>query len=162
MMTRVMSVLGLALLAGCAAQVPQELPATHPASAAAEEAPRAERSTVLAINAADPAQTGGSAAPAGRAASHEGIGHHAGTHDGTAEGNQGAAAHTTPSTQAAPGQQLYVCPMHPKVTSASPSDKCPVCKMKINKPVKAKAPPAATPASSGHGAGGHEGHGGQH
>ena len=158
MMTRVMSALGLFLLAGCVAQVPQELPATHPANATAEEAPRAERSTVLALNAADPVQTGGHAAPAGRAASHEGMGHHEGAHHETTEGNPGAAARTVPSTQTAPGQQLYTCPMHPKVTATNPNEKCPVCKMKINKPVKAKAPTA----NSAHGAGDHDGHGGQH
>ena len=52
---------------------------------------------------------------------------------------------------------LYACPMHSEITSANPNDKCPKCKMKINKPVKAAPSPATAPAD-----GGHVGHGNEH
>jgi hypothetical protein len=36
--------------------------------------------------------------------------------------------------------------MHPDVTSTNPSDRCPKCGMKINKPVKPSTAPATRPA----------------
>ena len=79
---------------------------------------------------------------------------HHGSHDAAHDATHGAAPSSPVSTQAS-GQTLYMCPMHPEVTSKNPSDRCPKCNMKINKPVKEKAPKPATSA-------GHEGHGGQH
>jgi hypothetical protein len=125
MMTRIAWAFGLLLMAGCAAQVSQEVPANHPASPEAAEAAPIETSTVLALDSAEPIRPAGRAAPEGggmqRTPMQQG-GNHAG--------------HGQASTQPAPGQQLYMCPMHPEVTSTNPNAPCPKCGMKINKPVK--------------------------
>ena len=34
------------------------------------------------------------------------------------------------------GVAMYQCPMHPEVTSTDPSQRCPKCNMKIDRPVK--------------------------
>ncbi|HYD01636.1 MAG TPA: heavy metal-binding domain-containing protein [Phycisphaerales bacterium] len=50
-----------------------------------------------------------------------------GRHDHAGHGQRAAVA-----AQAV----LYQCPMHPKVTSTNPEERCPECGMKINRPVK--------------------------
>ena len=51
------------------------------------------------------------------------------------------------ATAAAPeAGALYSCPMHPQFTSADPNARCPECKMKMNKPVR--APAATAPAAA--------------
>lgn len=78
----------------------------------------------------------------------------------------GADARSTPSpapqpatTQPSAGQALFACPMHPKVTSTNPNDRCPKCNMKINKPVKKAAMPTAGAVQP---ADGNAGHGSEH
>lgn len=157
MMTRIVSALGLLLMAGCATPMSQELPATHPASLEATEAPPAEPSTVLALNAADPIRPGGKSMPGGNGTQHEHAGH------GGNNAMQGAADVASAGARPASGEPLYMCPMHPKVTSTNPNDRCPECKMKINKLVKGASNTAATtkpatPAVEDHSA--HQNHGG--
>lgn len=61
-------------------------------------------------------------------------------HD-SADGHQRDHAgrdHNAPAAQPASPGAMYVCPMHPAVTSNDPEARCPECGMKINKKV---APP---------------------
>jgi len=92
-----------AVLDGCAAHTLPQIPDTHPASAAAAEAPTPARSATLA---ADDAVS--------RAVE---VGHVA---------MNANAAHQT--TSATTGE--YACPMHPEVHSAKPG-RCPQCGMAL-------------------------------
>ncbi len=154
-------------LGGCATQSPlQPLPTDHPAHPEAAVASAAPPSMTLAVN--EPVR---SASPKTPAMDHgsSGMKHGAGLmrHDdhashGTAAPPPPAAASQPSAAQGATGPALYACPMHPKVVSTNPNDRCPECKMKINKPVKQAAAPSsapAAPAGADHAAHGHE-HGG--
>ena len=169
--------LGASLLAGCASQSsPPPLSVDHPANPDAAAAPTRTPSMTLAVNepvrSAPPApmpgmQHGGmhhgsghmnhgapGAGPATPAIQHESHqGHGSGTASAPATTQQPAAA------QAVAGQALYACPMHPKVVSTNPADRCPECKMKINKPVKKASAPITPPAAP---AGGNAGHSVEH
>lgn len=160
MVTRVViSALGLLLATGCAATtVRQELPPDHPANPAAATAAPPERSTTLSVAAADPLPPRGGDGGGGSASPSHGEMQHGGGH---AEHTSTAPSAGSPTAAPQAGQTLYMCPMHPDVTSTNPDDRCPKCKMKINKPVKTQAPAPATQAAPG-ASSGHEGHGGQH
>ncbi len=71
---------------------------------------------------------------------------------GEAKGEESGAAEATPATTASASEAKYVCPMHPEVTSDTPSD-CPKCGMKLEPP-KAKSDSEAgetAPAEAGSG-----------
>lgn len=152
----VLPLIASSLLVGCARTTPMALHPEHPANPDAAEAPLPQASQTLAIKEA--------VAPP---ASNEEAGVR---HD--AQHMRQSAAPTQPGATTAPaahpaarqlGQPLFMCPMHPEVTSSDPNNRCPKCKMKINKPVKQQAPTAATqPTPSPAEGAGHEGHGGQH
>lgn len=178
MMTRIVSALGLFVMAGCAAQgtVPP-LPSGHPANPAAAEAALPEPSNTLAI--VDPVRAE-PLPPSGHA--HVGPGaedpvlgaeehaNHPARAATPAEVPLGAvppAGQQAPATAPSAGHPLYVCPMHPKVVAANPTTRCPECKMKINKPLRKAAPPAGQaqppagrPAPDAHEH--HGSHGGSH
>lgn len=66
---------------------------------------------------------------------------HTETHDHAA----GPSGHQHHATTAVPASapvaaQMYECPMHPKVRSTNPEDRCPECGMKINKKVPQENP----------------------
>ena len=179
MKTPIVMALGLITLAGCATQgtAPQPSP-DHPASPAAAEAALPEQSKTLAIVSpvrAEPLPPSGhnhvgpgTDDPVLGGKEHAGHGPAASSSEGVPLGTvspaQGGAAASPPAA----GGQLSVCPMHLKVVSADPSDRCPECKMKINKPVRKGAPsgaattdtPATKPATDAHEH--HGSHGGRH
>ena len=173
--------LGAILLAGCAVpSSPPALSADHPANPDAAAASAPAPSMTLAVN-----EPGGSASPADMpgmqhdmGAMQEGSGqmnHGAsgagpGTPDMPQAGHEGhgsgapaegpqAGTNQPGAAASSAAQTLYACPMHKDVTSTDPQDRCPKCKMKINKPLKQAAAPNAAPArgSTGHG-GEHGGH----
>ncbi len=173
-------------LGGCATQyAPGVLPSDHPANPDAITAPAAPPSVTLAVN--DPVRpasptmrgmdhgSGGmkhdsghmqhqaaAAAPAEKAPAPSAPPHDVHAGHGSAPASLPPAASQPPATQGAASQPLYACPMHPEVQSANPNDRCPECKMKINKPVKRATGPStapAAPAGAGNAAHGNE-HGG--
>jgi hypothetical protein len=103
------------VLTGCAANYQEPaLSANHPASPDAAAAPHLEHSSTLALS---------NDAPAAAA----GVGDHA-MHGGARE-----AASSLPDTMNPSAANLYVCPMHPLVTSGKPDQRCPECGMKLVK-----------------------------
>ncbi|MBX3233561.1 MAG: hypothetical protein KIT84_11195 [Labilithrix sp.] len=46
-------------------------------------------------------------------------------------GHHGHAGHTSGPATAADAGAVYVCPMHPEVTSTEPGQTCPKCNMKL-------------------------------
>lgn len=158
MMRTLAAAAGLLLLAGCAAG-PSESPlaADHPANPNAAVPPLPERSQTLVVT----APVGRPAPDATPAHRHDaGAGHGTGAADGShrhgthqhTDGPQPAV--TAATLPAAPS--AFICPMHPEVVSADPNARCPVCKMKVNKPKPATTPAATAPAAKP----GHAGHGG--
>ena len=106
----------LTTLGGCAASYTEpSLPADHPASAAAPEAPPLERFRSLDLAESESM----SAAPTENPMDHAGV--------GTGDAPKPAATRTPAPGAAA----LYVCPMHPEVTSDKPDQRCPKCNMKL-------------------------------
>ncbi len=180
MATRTLLVaLSAGLLAGCSSPSAPPLSMDHPANPEAMAAPMRERSMTLALD--EPVGSGSSdampgmqhdmagmkdgsgkmdrgtpgaetAQPSGQQGGHEG--------HGSATTGAPAAAEQTPATQPDSGQALYACPMHKEVTSTNPNERCPKCKMKINKPVKKAAAPGAPPAAPTSGKTDHSEHGG--
>lgn len=160
-----LTAVGVALAAGCAAQREQApLAQDHPANPQAAEAPLYPGSSTLAVSASEPPPVGGGAGPAGgmdqRGQGMDHRGHGAAGSQMPAPIGPGTAQPmpaTTPATAPALAGTLYACPMHPEITSTNPNDRCPKCKMKINKPVKpagagapaGTAPPTGGPAGQG-------------
>jgi hypothetical protein len=126
-MARTFALLTLLVLTACAGQHAPIAGENHPAN------PDAGITTT-----SPPAPpTTATAAPAGSAHDHAGNAHaahgHAGhDHPGSQQQEPAAA-----DTSQAP---LYVCPMHAKVTSRNPEDRCPECGMKINQRVPTEKP----------------------
>jgi len=110
-MTRILSLTAIHLLAGCSNHGAIATSADHPANPDAGGHVDTQRQRP----AATPPST---------------------THDHAAH----KQAH--PPTSAAEPQAgtLYMCPMHSKVTSRNPEDRCPECGMKINQPVPPETP----------------------
>lgn len=130
----------LVLLVACGKRTVVEVPASHPASPSAAQAPLPEPSTTLAIT---PDQRDRTDAPRADPdhADHQ-RGKSAPTSKAEAEpvgpGHQG---HGTPSegddTKPPGAAVAYRCPMHPEVTSDKPGT-CPKCEMKLE-PVESSA-----------------------
>jgi hypothetical protein len=130
---RLLPMLGMLVLGGCASTYSDPvLPAHHPANPAAEVAAAGEPSRTLDVTGASPApsQPAGTEqrgddeakpAPSSQPAGHE--------HDGL-----------TPGAGTSASSALYVCPMHPEVTSDKPDQRCPKCGMKLKKKEGAKQP----------------------
>ena len=130
-MTKTLLIATLLALGGCAASYTEpSLPADHPASAAAEEAPPPTRWSTLDVAAADPV----GAMPAGPAMEH--TGHEADGQDVPPQPEAAGHRHETPSaagTGGAVAPAAYSCPMHPEVVSDKPDQRCPQCGMKLTK-----------------------------
>ena len=111
------------ILAGCSASYEKASPAIdHPANSEANVAPAPSRSRGLALDSAEPV----TAAPGKSPTDHNGEMHK--TPDpkpGEKMSHEDVQAHGPPSSQAS----LYVCPMHPEVTSNTPGQRCPKCGM---------------------------------
>ena len=104
-------------IGGCAGPAYVYDPAAyHPANPAAATAPLPAASTVLTMSATAPAPA---TAPA--AIDHSGHAEHTG--------------HAAPATKQAAA--LYVCPMHPEVTSNDPKARCHICGMFLKPPKEA-------------------------
>lgn len=169
MLLRITSALGVLFLAGCAATPSQTTSGPdHPANPDAPAAPLPAVSSTLAIGPAP--QTAAMSSPeaegGGGHAGHESSGAMSGSQETTgqqmpdgvmvpddagAHATQGAPSQESsaaPLVGASGGIAKYACPMHPKVVSAKPTDKCPICKMKINKPIKSGAMPSTKPAAA--------------
>lgn len=111
---------------GCSAKYSEPAaPDESPANASAQESPAAARSRTLELAHAEP----GSGAPASR-------------HDhGKGSGAAGSAPPVSPPAPApstdpaggAPAPVVYVCPMHPEVTSEDADARCPKCNMRLKK-----------------------------
>ncbi len=111
------------LIGGCTARYTEPtLGPDHPASPAAAESPPRARSHTL-----DLAQTE-SIAPAAAEPTADHAGHVA--HEPPEPSLPGVAA---PTPQPADNAVLYVCPMHPDVTSDKRDQRCPKCGMKLVK-----------------------------
>lgn len=153
-MFRFVSIVVVLAAAGCTGVAQTGLPEDHPANEAAPVAALPMMSDTLALPAGgaseqSPARGDRSRVPDAHAGHGEGHAAPSGL-----PGHQGHAMPTT-TTKPSPGRPLYFCPMHVEVVSAKPDDRCPRCKMKINKPVRAttSAPtrPAGAPDHSHHG-----------
>ncbi len=123
--------LAAGLLAACdgTAATPEMPTAGHPASASAPAAAMPAASDTLLVTPA-----GEPAAPPPREVEHAHVG---GLHPQHPAATQPATQPSTqPATQAA---AMYVCPMHPEVTSTDPDARCPKCGMFLE-PVKAEQP----------------------
>ena len=103
---------------GCGSGELAPLPATHPASARADEAPVPSRPGSVASAGEVPAE----APDATRDQGHEHVHAHGASSPGPAS-SSGAAA-------PAAATQGFVCPMHAEVTSQAPGE-CPKCGMKL-------------------------------
>jgi hypothetical protein len=126
-------------LSGCNERPIVEVPATHPASPLAEEAPPAPPSTTLALPAPGDPQPGGdvphlqldppvmplppaSSAPASSAPSARSA--------DQASGNQRDGAPPASAPSPAGAQTVWTCPMHPQIAEPAPG-RCPICSMQL-------------------------------
>lgn len=104
-----------ALLAGCSGPPVRPLAATHPASA---DGPTgmvvAPRAVAIVQPPAQPMAHG--------------------------EHRTASPPQPAPAPADALDQALYMCPMHPEVTSTDPNARCPECGMRINKRIEAEDP----------------------
>ncbi len=132
-MNRLLFPILLMSLAGCTTMYTDPvLPADHPANASAMESPAPPRSRSLDLAGADPVAAmpmehdgmGGTSTPMSDMPGMEGGGH----------------KHEAPPTAPASGAVVYVCPMHPEVTSDKPDQRCPKCGMKLKKVEGGKQP----------------------
>ena len=142
-MTRTILASLLLALAGCTTTYKEPaLPSDHPANPSAVQAEPPPPSRTLDLSAADPIQP--VADGAGSVGGHDGQKGTGG--DAQAPTHQheggGAASAGTPQPTATPSAApsapansaaLYVCPMHPEVTSDKPDQRCPKCGMKLKK-----------------------------
>jgi hypothetical protein len=116
-------------LAGCSATYQEpELTADHPASLDAPVVPLSGQAATLDLSTADPVVP---SAPATNG--HEGHGGAtpAPSPQGQAHGEGTHAAPPRPAPNRPAGSALYVCPMHPEVTSDKPGQRCPKCGMTL-------------------------------
>ena len=120
----VITVLG-ALLSGCSASYQEEtLSSNHPANPQAATPPPPARSRLLDPDFAEPVRSAKSKAPTH--VDHQGI-------DGMKHEGMETTGHPKDHGSSAPKTEapLYVCPMHPEVTSEKPDQRCPKCGMKL-------------------------------
>jgi hypothetical protein len=129
--------IGLALaLNGCASKgASVHVGLDHPANPDAPVSAPLSRSRVLDLASADPIEPPRAQAPAS--------GHQHGQPPSTtqppattqpASAAHGASHEHHPPAQTTPAEQsaaVFVCPMHPEVTSDKPDDRCPKCGMKL-------------------------------
>ncbi|MCI0364477.1 MAG: hypothetical protein L0Y44_13620 [Phycisphaerales bacterium] len=116
-MERPCAIVTAVILVGCAGRYIEPSPSLdHPANPAAAEAVPPVRSQTLDLAAAEPVTP----AKAPSDMEHARHGH---------AGHESAKPTATPSDSAI----LYVCPMHPEVTSDKPDARCPKCGMKLVK-----------------------------
>lgn len=113
-------------LAGCSATYQEpELTADHPASLDAPVVSHSGQPATLDLSAADPVVP---SAPATNG--HEG--HGGATPAPSPQGQaHGEGPHAAPAPNRPAGSALYVCPMHPEVTSDKPGQRCPKCGMAL-------------------------------
>ncbi|MCC6906643.1 MAG: hypothetical protein IT430_01765 [Phycisphaerales bacterium] len=137
-MTKPLLIATILALGGCAASYTEpSLPADHPASVAAEEAPLPTRWTTLDLVAADPLGP----MPGEPAMDH--AGHGADEKAAPPQPEAGEHKHETPPPAATAGgaaPAVYSCPMHPEVTSDKPDQRCPKCGMNLEKHDGGKQP----------------------
>jgi len=119
-MKTVATIIALMLLGACSAPQHTRFDAHHPAS------PDAAAGVPARTYQARPAPQLAGAAPDHTAQEHPAAVH------------QHAAP--APASTPVPVATLYMCPMHPKVTSNNPEDRCPQCGMKVNQKVTSEAP----------------------
>lgn len=132
-MTKTFLIATLLAMGGCARSYTEPTLSTdHPANASAAEAPAPTRWRTLDLAAADPLTP----VQIGEGMDHAGhtMGENVQPEATPPAPESGVHKHDSPPPPPQNAAVLYVCPMHPEVTSDKPDQRCPKCNMKL-KPV---------------------------